>query len=108
MSVEWNGGWAAEARAEAVAKAKAQAQMKGGGSTMMKLALALGTIADNFVEKVLAKANQLDAASGTGGSENKLTAEMQALTMIMKAFTEAMNNVIKTMGEGNATVARKG
>lgn len=108
MSVEWAGNsWAADVRAENVAKAKSAAK-GGGGSTLMKLALALGQIADNLVEKVLAKAKELDAAAGKGGNENQLTAEMQALTMIMKQFVEAMSNAIKTMGEGNASVARKG
>ncbi len=106
MAVEWSSGWAGDARAEEVARAKNAAQ-GGGGSTLMKLALALGTIADNLVEKVLAKAKELDAAAGKGGNENLLTAEMQALTQIMKMFQEAMSTAIKSMGEGNTSTARK-
>lgn len=100
----------ADAQAEAINKARnaAHAAKAGGGSTLMQLAAVLGAIADKFVEKVLDKAKEMDAASGTGGNENQLTAEMQALTQIMKSFTEAMNTVIKEMGSGNAAVARKG
>ncbi len=108
MTVQWTVSWAADVQAEEVARAKTASRAGAGGSTLMKLALALGKIADNLVDKVLEKAKELDAAAGKGGNENQLTAEMQALTQIMKMFIEAMSNVIKSMGEGNSSVARKG
>lgn len=97
-------------------KAKAA---KEGGSWLMALASILAEIADGMMEKTFALAKDLDnvqdskasiiRGGGTPGSmsENELTAKLQAQTQIMSMFMQAMNTIIKTVGEANKDVARK-
>lgn len=106
-------------------KAEIQAALrsfKNGGSVIMALAAILGAIADDMTANVMAKAQQLqdesnrnaqfaldnDGKKSPTSNENVLTAELQGLTQKLNMFMQAMNNVIKTLGEANGNVARKG
>lgn len=99
---------------------EAQAAKGGGnGSYLMALAMMLGEIADKMLDRIMDLADQLDnlqdkkAETKNGGDdpggmgENKLTAELQAQTQIMNMFMQAMNTVIKSVGEANRDVSRK-
>jgi hypothetical protein len=102
------------------AQVKAKMRKEAGGSVIMALAIALGSVADKMTEKTLSLAGELDSVQDSkasilskGGhpgsdSENTITAKLQAQTQLMNMFMQAMNNVIKTYGDANATVARKG
>ena len=92
---------------------------KGNGSYLMALALMLGEIADKMLDRVMDLAGDLDNLQDKkaemkndkkdpgGMGENKLTAELQAQTQIMNMFMQAMNTVIKRVGEANRDVSRK-
>lgn len=91
----------------------------GGGSYLMALAIMLGEIADKMLDRVMDLADQLDNLQDEkakvknddkdpgGMGENKLTAQLQAQTQIMNMFMQAMNTVIKSVGEANRDVSRK-
>lgn len=103
-------------RAGEAQSARASAQ---GGSYLMALAVMLGEIADKMLDRIMDLADQLDnlqdkkadiknGGDDAGGmGENKLTAELQAQTQIMNMFMQAMNTVIKSVGEANRDVSRK-
>lgn len=98
------------ARAQNEATAKLSAQAAKSGSWLMAMAVILGELADKMMANVVEKASQLDSATSGNkgeGSENKLTAELQAQTQLLNMFMQAMSTVIKTAGEANAQVARK-
>lgn len=90
-----------------------------GGSYLMALAVMLGNIADKMLDRVMDLADQLDNLQDEkakiknddkdpgGMGENKLTAQLQAQTQIMNMFMQAMNTVIKSVGEANRDVSRK-
>lgn len=103
------------AKSENEIKAKAA---KEGGSWLMALAAILGEIADKMMTEVVGLAKELDnlqeaqkdnpdAKSKSGMSENELTARLQGQTQIMNMFMQAMNTIIKSIGEANKDVARK-
>lgn len=110
MAIEFN--YAQNQADKTIAEAKAM--IGKGGSILVSMAMILGAIADKMSMEVIEKAealdrNAADKKAGKGaGSENVLTAELQAQTQLLNMFTQAMNNAIKTMGEGNATLSRKG
>jgi len=86
---------------------------------MAALAHVLGKIADNMGANLLDLAAGLDKIQSAkkadpkadpdfkGMRENELTAHMQAQTQIMSMFMQAMNTIIKSLGEANTAVARK-
>ena len=86
-----------------------------GGGWMMALAMT-----DKRGEKVAATAKKIDAATDAKFAEGKsndgnsgshgisaLNAEMQVQTQLLSMFMGAISNIIKTIGEGNAGLARK-
>ena len=89
---------------------------KNGGSYLVAMAMLLGKVADRMAEACMGMAERLDTIAGIKADnpkagnlgENKLTAELQAYTQKMNMFIQAMNNTIKTMGEADSNVARKG
>lgn len=99
---------------------KAMAKAQAGGSKLAQMALVLGMVADNMMDNVMdlaldlgkiqEKNSKLENAGGVADkeSENQASALMQAQTQIMNMFMQALSNMIKTVGEGGATVARKG
>jgi hypothetical protein len=86
--------------------------MKGKGSILMKLAMALGKIADQKMNAMAAKAEEIGNMGKIEGKNqskfSQMNAELNALGQEFGIITQAMNNVLKSVGEGNATLARKG
>jgi hypothetical protein len=86
--------------------------MKGKGSLLMKLAILLGTIADQKMQDMATKADQIgkfgEVKGKNQGQYTKLTSEMQALGQEMNIVSQAASNVIKSIGEAASTLARKG
>ncbi len=86
--------------------------MNGKGSLLMKLAVALGMLADNKMNQMADKTKQLGKFGEVNGKNQgqyaQLTGEIQALGQEMSMISQAMNNVIKTVGEAASSLARKG
>lgn len=85
--------------------------MKGKGSILMKIATAMGKIADKKMNDMADKTEQLgkfgEVTGKNQGQYAELTGQMQALGQEMSMISQAMANVIKTVGESASTVARK-
>ena len=86
--------------------------MKGKGSLLMKLATALGMLADKKMNDMADKTTELgkfgEITGKNQGKYGELTGQIQALGQEMSMLSNAMSNVIKTVGEAASTVARKG
>lgn len=86
--------------------------MNGKGSILMKLAIALGKMADNKMANMAATAEQLgkfgEVTGKNTGEYGELTAQMTAFGQEFSMITNALNSVIKSLGEGASTIARKG
>lgn len=95
---------------------------KHNGSWLVALATVLGQIADKMSANLMDLAEKLDKLqdakadmkkgdkppkADNGMSENVLTAHMQAQTQLLNMFMQAMNTIIKSVGESNRDVARK-
>ena len=84
----------------------------GKGSILMKLAMIMGMVADQKLEGMMSKARDIGAMGEIDGkNQAKFTqanAELQALSQEFGIVSQAMTNVIKTTGEAQATIARKG
>jgi hypothetical protein len=83
---------------------------KGGESILMRIAIALGQLADKKMGEMDKLATQIGATKD-GKDQNKITeqgARLQALGQEMSILSNAMTNVIKSIGEANSTIARKG
>ncbi|WP_337827089.1 hypothetical protein [Pseudonocardia sp. TMWB2A] len=93
-------------------KADVAAVMKGKGSILMKLAVALGQIADQKMNDMAKKAEDIgNMGKIEGKNQSKFTqmnAELQALGQELNTVSQALANVIKSTGEASATLARKG
>lgn len=103
--------------------AQSQAKIsKYNGSWMVALAAIMGQIADKMSLNLMNLADKLDKLQAdkadmkkgdpppkadNGMSENLLTAHMQAQTQLLNMFMQAMNTIIKSVGEANKDVARK-
>lgn len=88
-----------------------RAVMNGKGSILMKLAIALGMIADNKMNAMAKKAEDI-GAMGKISEKNQskftqMNAELNALGQEYSVVSQAMNTVLKTVGEASATIARK-
>ena len=101
-------------RSESEKKLKADiaSVMKGKGSILMKLAVALGQIADQKMNDMAKKAEDIgNMGKIEGKNQSKFTqmnAELQALGQELNTVSQALANVIKSTGEASATLARKG
>ena len=88
------------------------AVMKGKGSFLMKLATALGMLADkkmNDMADLTKKMGQFGEITGKNQAKyGEMTGQLQALGQEMSMISQAMANVIKTTGEAASTLARKG
>ena len=88
----------------------ARSGAKSGDSILMRIAIALGKLADDKMGKMDKLATQIGATKD-GKEQNKITeqgARLQALGQEMSILSNAMTNVIKSIGEANSTIARKG
>lgn len=107
------------AQADSASNAKLS---KYNGSWLVALAMVLGKIADKMSANLMDLAKKLDKLqedksqmksgdkppkADNGMSENELTAQMQAQTQLLSMFMQAMNTIIKSVGESNKDVARK-
>jgi hypothetical protein len=91
-------------------KDEAQIQARTAGKSngwLMAFAKLMGEVANNISEQMMDKAKEIDAAAKKKDPSNELTAELTALSQLFKMVTEATNNVIKSVGEGNTSMARK-
>lgn len=83
---------------------------KAGESILMRIAIALGSLADKKMGEMDKLAQQIGATKD-GKNQNKISemgAKLQALSQEMSILSNAMTNVIKSIGEANSTIARKG
>jgi hypothetical protein len=90
--------------------AKSGAKGGKGESILMRIAMALGQLADKKMGEMDKLAGQIGSTKD-GKNQNKITemgAKLQALGQEMSILSNAMTNVIKSIGEANATIARKG
>ena len=78
-----------------------------GGSWLVAFATAMGKIANDINKDMMALAKKIDQAQKDKEPANELTAQLTALSQLFKMVTEATNNVIKAVGEGNTSLARK-
>lgn len=89
-----------------------EAVMKGKGSFLMKLATALGMLADkkmNDMADLTEKMGKFGEITGKNQAKyGEMTGQISALGQEMSMISQAMSNVIKTTGEAASTVARKG
>ena len=81
-----------------------------GGSRLVALAKALGTLIDGKMDDIIKKSKELDADKKNNKGENQATisAEIQALSQEISFISNALNNSIKSIGEALTTMARKG
>ena len=95
------------ANATTMREAEAQLSSARGGGWLIALAQVLGKIADKMGEEIVSKAKEIDTAGPEADNINELNAELTAMSQVFKMFMETVSTVIKTIGEGNASVARK-
>lgn len=100
----FNFNYADNTLSEMTQKARASAQT---GSWLVALATIMGEIANKMSTQMIEKASEIDTAADNEEPANELTAELTALSQLFKMFTEATNNCIKSIGEGNSALARK-
>jgi hypothetical protein len=93
-----------ETQQEEIARARTSGKSN---SWLMAFASLMGKVLNNISEQMMAKAREIDAAAEQEKPANELTAELTALSQLFKMVSEAVNNVIKSVGEGNSAMARK-
>jgi hypothetical protein len=89
------------------------------GSWMVALASMLGMMADRLGDAIVNQAELIDqemnrqaearneGESVTDSNLTQLNAEMTAMAQQMKMLQESISTIIKSIGEGNAAIARK-
>jgi hypothetical protein len=86
--------------------------MNGKGSLLMKIAILLGMIADQKMSDMATKAEQIGKMGEIKGTNQakftQMNSELQALGQELGTISQATANVIKSIGEAGATLARKG
>lgn len=81
---------------------------KAKGGWLYMIALTLGKAADKLGERIVEKSRTLDAAIDAGDtSTTEINAKLQAMAQEMNMLMQAISTVIKTLGEGEASIARK-
>ena len=89
-------------------EAQTEARVSGKSTSwLMAFAKLMGEVANNVADQMMAKAREIDKAAKDEKPSNELTAELTALSQLFKMVTEATSNVIKSVGEGNTSMARK-
>ena len=85
---------------------------KGGGSLLMKIAIAMGQLMDQKMSEMdglttdIGKLGTIDKKNQSKMGE--LTGKLQGLGQEVSLLSNAMTNTIKSIGEANSTIARKG
>lgn len=81
---------------------------EGKKSFLVQLALAMGKVIDAKMERAVKLGEELDAEqSKDKPTTGSITAEMTAVGQEIGFITQALNNVIKSIGESASTLARK-
>lgn len=93
-----------ETQQEEIARARTSGKSN---SWLMAFAKLMGEVMNNVAKQMMEKAKEIDAAANNKEPANELTAELTALSQLFKMISEAANNVIKSVGEGNSSLARK-
>lgn len=75
----------------------------GSQSRLMKLAMVMGKLLDQKMDKMIDVGEKMDKASKQGA----LSAQIQALGQELSMISNALNSTIKSIGESNTTLARK-
>ena len=78
-----------------------------GGSWLYQIAKLLGQIGDKMAQRVVDMAKAVDKAGPEAKNITELNAKLNAATQVLNMFLQAVSNIIKTIGEGEAAVARK-
>lgn len=89
------------------------------GSWLVALATMLGKMADRLGDAIVDQAQKIDtemnrqAKARSDGEEvsdsnlTQLNAELTAMSQQMKMLQESISTIIKSIGEGNSSIARK-
>jgi hypothetical protein len=84
---------------------------KAGGSLLMKIAIALGKLLDKKMTEMANLTDQIGKLGSGSSNQSKLgelTGKLQGLSQEVSMLSNALTNTIKTIGEANSTIARKG
>lgn len=88
------------------------AVMNGKGSILMKLAIALGKMADQKVNDMANLADRIGKFGKVGPKQmaqyNELNAQLQAHSQELSIVSKSIDQVLKSIGEAASTIARKG
>ncbi len=85
-----------------------EAKSSKGHGWLYAIAKTLGEACDALGKEITDRASALDDAIRAGKKDlTEQNAELQALTQQMNMMMQATSTIIKTLGEGNATLARK-
>jgi hypothetical protein len=86
-------------------------RMGKGGSLLMKIAIALGQLMDKKMTEMANLTDEIGALGSDSSNQSKLgelTGKLQGLSQETSLLSNALTNTIKTIGESNSTLARKG
>lgn len=101
------------------AKATDKGSAAATGSWLVALATMLGKMADRLGDGIVAQAGKIDQQmnkeakarnDGEAVEDSNLTqlnSELQAMSQQMKMLMDAISTIIKSIGEGNSSIARK-
>lgn len=85
------------------------AKSGGGKGFLEKIAVALGQALDRKMNKAASLADQIGRQGDSSQSKlGELNGKMAATSQEISILSNALNNTIKTIGEAEATIARKG
>lgn len=100
-------GYVQHAESQRMAAAHEAKHSKGHG-WLYAIAKTLGEAADKLGKEISDRAEALDSSIRAGKKDlTEQNAELQALTQQMNMLMQATSTIIKTLGEGNAALARK-
>lgn len=85
---------------------------KGGGNWLVAMAKAMGKVAGEHAKKLADLSDQINSLQGGNGDQaqqaSQLQSQMQAEGQMFGMLQSAFSNVLKSIGEGMSTMARKG
>ena len=79
-----------------------------GKSLLVAMAIAMGSVADNKMKEMYNDTQKLANLKAGDKGYAQLTGEVQGLGQEIGLITNALNNAIKSIGDGASTLARKG
>jgi hypothetical protein len=88
---------------------KAAKSSGGGKGFLERIAVALGKLLDQKMNKAASLADQIGNQGNSNQSKlGELNGKMAAVTQEISILSNALNNTIKSIGEAQSTIARKG